>query len=222
MTVILSIFRKFSESTSRCWKGFSARDTSVGVTSFYSCQVCQADCLPFPTNAEVVLQPLSAWNTGRQRALVSPRETHTLLTLIKWKCFPIPKAIQMSASDLSAISRSNFPTRITTTSVSTVRIRTLVQPDCRACNTWITILVSASSWLHGGMGVAADPHDVTDCPERAKVTTEHRYQNNTPGATLQECPHLPDVIWRAFPAGTLMPATLELRKIGRASCRERV
>lgn len=160
------------------WKGFSARDTSVGVTSLYSCQACQADCLPFPTKAEVVSQPLSAWNTGRQRALVSPRETHTLLTLMKWKCFPIPKGIQMSASDLSVISRSNFPTRITTTSVSTVRIRTLVQPDCRACSTWITILVSASSWLHGGLGVAADPHDVTDCPERAKVRTEHRYQNN--------------------------------------------
>lgn len=42
------------------WKGFSARDTSVGVTSLYSCQACQADCLPFPTKAEVVSQPLSA------------------------------------------------------------------------------------------------------------------------------------------------------------------
>ena len=66
------------------------------------------------------------------------------------------------------------------------------------------------------MEIAVDPHDVTDCPERAKVIkrhlkTEHRYQNNKPGAGLRECPHLPDVIWRAFPAGTLTPATLELR-----------
>ena len=67
------------------------------------------------------------------------------------------------------------------------------------------------------MGVAADPRDVTDCPERAKVIrdtykAEHRYQTNEPGASLHECSHLPDVIWRAFPAGTLTPATLELRK----------
>ena len=45
-----------------------------------------------------------------------------------------------------------------------------------------------------GRGVAADPHNVTDCPERAKVIkrrikTELRYQNNKPGGGLHECPH---------------------------------
>ena len=138
MAAILSILRKRSESTSRCWKGSSARNASVRVTSLYSYQACQTECLPFPTNAEVISQPISAWNTGRQRALVSQREAHTLLTLIKVKCFPIPKAIQTSASDLCDQS-TKHSTKITT-SVSTVLTRTLVQPDCRAYITWITIL----------------------------------------------------------------------------------
>ena len=50
------------------------------MTSSYACKACQAD-FPFPLNADVVSQPVSAWNTGSARDLESPRVANIALVL---------------------------------------------------------------------------------------------------------------------------------------------
>ena len=63
------------------------------------------------------------------------------------------------------------------------------------------------------MGVAAYPRDVTDWPERTQIIRhfKHCYQDNKPSARMHDkCTNLPDVMYRAFPAGTSMLATVEL------------
>ena len=63
------------------------------------------------------------------------------------------------------VTRSkNKPTRMTTTSVSTVRTSTVSALCSKACRMWTMILVSASSWLQSSIGTDS-PHADTACPD---------------------------------------------------------
>jgi hypothetical protein len=75
-TTSLSMVLKWSDSAFKISNGCRERCTNVSVTSSYACQACQADFLPLPLKAEVVSQPVRAWNTGKARALRSPRLSH--------------------------------------------------------------------------------------------------------------------------------------------------
>jgi hypothetical protein len=57
ITVNHSMRLKCSELRDSSWKGWSARNSNVGVISGYSSHAFQADTLLFPKNAEVVSQP---------------------------------------------------------------------------------------------------------------------------------------------------------------------
>ena len=102
----------------------------------------------------------------------------------KTSCFGLSKgsAYSVDADESEVFSHSKGNTNVCIRSLCDQSAKlshqdnnnvSVLEPDCRACNTWITILVSASSWLHGGMGVAADPHDVTGCPESANIIKGH-------------------------------------------------
>ena len=87
-------------------------------------------------------------NWGITRDVSGPRDAQMALTLISWKCFPIPKLIQTLAEGCKDNNSLKSPIIITTMSVSTVRIRTWLCPLLKACRTCTAIFVSAFSWLH--------------------------------------------------------------------------
>ena len=65
----------------------------------------------------------------------------------------------------------NKPTRMTTTSVSTVRTSTVSAPCSKACRMWTMILVSASLWLQSSIGTDS-PHADTACPDVTQTLLE--------------------------------------------------
>ncbi len=72
-TTSLSRALKWQELGFKFSKGYIERYTNVSVTSSKACQACHAVFLPLNLNAEIVSQPVMAWNTGRALDLGSPR-----------------------------------------------------------------------------------------------------------------------------------------------------
>ena len=70
-----------------------------------------------------------------------------VFTESRWKFFPIPKATQKLNPGQVEDNVWNCAIKITRTSVSTVRTKTLLPPFAKASLTCTRIRVSASSWL---------------------------------------------------------------------------
>ena len=110
------------------------------MTSRFDFQASQADFYPLPLKQEVVLEPVKEWNRGIAREASGTRDAQMALTLISWKCFPIPKLIQTFAEGCKDNNSLKSPIIFTTTrSVSTVRIRTWLCPLLRTCRTCTAI-----------------------------------------------------------------------------------
>jgi len=115
------------------------------VTPSQAFQVSHAVFLPLPPKLDTLSHPVKAWKNGNPLHLFGPNAAAISWAAKNLKFFPVPKATQSS----SICRCSAAATARITTSVSTVRINTLVQPCLTASSTWSSILVSASSWVHG-------------------------------------------------------------------------
>ena len=101
--------------------------------------------LPLPPKHDTVSQPVRAWNIGKATQRSGPSAS-----AISWagkyrKFFPAPMAIHSSVM----LRRWADATARTITSMSTVRMDTLLYPCFIASSMWSRIRVSASSWVHG-------------------------------------------------------------------------
>ena len=93
-------------------------------------------------------QLVIAWNSGSAFASLGANASQMVSIDIYWKCFPMPKAIQTPTSGrIKHRLLYSAMTMTTTSSVSTVLIRTYFETCSTASLTCTNIRVSASSWL---------------------------------------------------------------------------
>ena len=117
----------------------------VAVTSYHTFNVSHAVFLLLPPKLDTVSHPVKEWNAGNPWHLSCPNAWAISWAAKNQKLFPVPKATHI----WSILRRSAAAIARTTTSVSTVRIDTLVYPCFIASSTWSSIMVSASSCVHG-------------------------------------------------------------------------
>lgn len=145
-----SVIKKNDESledvhSSVALSGLSHKRWKDDVTSGYESHVFHAVFLPLPEKEETVSQPVMAWNIGGAFDFSGPKLESISWTGRNLRFSPSPKAIYNS----EVLNVCETAITITTTSVSTVRKSTFVNPLWTASATWTIILVSASSWLPG-------------------------------------------------------------------------
>ena len=75
---------------------------------------------------EVVSHPVNEWNIGSARDVLGPRKAQAEFRLMYWKYFLMPKPIQMAADGHEAIMSWKSPFNMTSTSVSTVRTKSVL------------------------------------------------------------------------------------------------
>ena len=97
---------------------------------------------PFPWKDNVVSQQVMEWYSESAFAFLGPSASQMVSIDIYWKCFPMPKAIQTLTSGRIKHRLLYSAIAMTTTSVSTVLIRTFCAPCSTASLTCTNIRVS--------------------------------------------------------------------------------
>ena len=124
--VYLSSKAKLDDFWLRTWKCFVATTVKAGVASGNYFHAAQAVFFPLPWNCEVVPLPVNELISERAKLIFLPSFSKIGLLHMFFKFFRIPKATQIVVCGYSLVSCLNWPTRMTITSVSTVRRMT----DC--------------------------------------------------------------------------------------------
>ena len=101
-----------------------------------------------PLIDDVESQPVRATHSGSAVHRWAPRAVLISLMFKIRLCLPLPKLTYTSHSCERRSNKLKWVIKMTTTSESTVFTSTVLASSRKACNTWITILVSASSWSH--------------------------------------------------------------------------
>ena len=102
---------------------------------------------------------------------------------------PVPKATQMVTSWHRVINWWNLPMRITTTWLSTLRTRQLVQPFRKVSCTWINSLLMIT-WFHGSISSSKNSC-ITKCDDDFLVTRAIDCGN----LLAKECKQLLFAVW---------------------------
>ena len=97
-TTNFSRLPKVVEFSSMLVNGFCDNSAKTAVMAWYAFQVCHAVFFPFPLKAEVVLQPVNAWENGRPLAISLPMLLNTDVRLMLVRAFPFPNLIRISQS----------------------------------------------------------------------------------------------------------------------------
>ena len=158
------------------------------VTSSCVSHTFHAVFLPTCAKWDTVSQPVKAWNTGSARYFLGPNEADISWAGTERNYISVHNAIHISLMPSSC----NVATANTTTLVSTVRTRILLNPRSAASAICSIILESASSWLHGdiltvfraGLQCMPSPYVMTSSWSACIVTISSSLLRNVNNSTL--------------------------------------
>ena len=146
-----AVIRKYTNASNTDTQSTLSSDGSVnkventGVTSLKDFHMSNAVLFPLPANEDTVSQPVKAWNMGRESGFLYPSSLAMSCAGMYLRCLPVPKATQISVSS----RLTTVDTARTRTSVSTISKIILRHPLFAEPTAWKSILVSASSCVHG-------------------------------------------------------------------------
>ena len=109
-------------------------------------QALRAVLFERPRIDDVESQPFRATQNGNAQLRSGPRILQSWLISMMLLFLPVPKQTKTLQFWNILLKWPNCLIGITTTSQTTVLTSTIIAPACSACETCITILVSASSW----------------------------------------------------------------------------